>query len=116
MTAEPLAVGRHESETGRPQDDCYTLRAHLESASRQSRTPAKGLRGPECPPLLVDLWGAFLELDRARRHGGFGPEPLAYSDIESRSRLTARRLSPAPVATSIAIGRLSFQMWATIKK
>jgi len=103
-------------ELARPQDDGYTLRAHLESASRQSRTPAKGLRGPECPPLLVDLWGAFLELDRARRHGGFGPEPLAYADIESWSRLTGRRLSPDDVATIIDIDRLAFEVRAESKK
>jgi len=92
------------------------LRQHLEAAERQSGRAPEGLAGPACPDLLARRWDWFLELDRARRHGGFGPEPLAYADIEAWARLTGRRLSREDVVILVDIDRLGFEVRAKGKK
>jgi len=91
------------------------LREHLEAAARQGG-PRDGLDGPELPELFADLWVGFTELDRARGQSGFGPEPLAYSDIEAWARLTDRRLSPQDVALIVELDRLGFEVRAKGKK
>jgi hypothetical protein len=102
-------------ELAQPQGDGHSLRVHLEAAARQNGQEP-GLAGPELPDLYADLWEGFLELDRARGHGSFGPEPLAYADIESWARLTRRRLSPQDVALIVELDRLGFAVRAEGKK
>lgn len=65
---------------------------------------------PECPDLYAEIWIGFLELDRARRRGAFGPEALAYADIEAWARLTQRRLSAEDVALIIDLDRVGFDV------
>jgi len=48
---------------------------------------------PPIPKSLTYLWGFFLELSRQRGSNGFGPSPLAYTDIYSWTKLTKIRLS-----------------------
>ena len=91
------------------------MREHLEQAARMGGAPDE-LIGPRCPDLLAELWAWFIELDRARRHGGFGPEPLAYADIEAWARLTGRSPSPSEVAMIVDIDRLAFQVRAEARK
>jgi hypothetical protein len=42
---------------------------------------------PEVPPAGQRVWGIFLDLNATRGSSGFGPLPIAYSEIESWSRL-----------------------------
>lgn len=92
------------------------MREHLEAAAKKGdRAAAARLRPPELPELFADLWGGFLELDRARGQSGFGPEPLAYSDIEAWARLTGRALSPQDVALIVELDRLGFAVRADAK-
>lgn len=97
-----------------PQADGYSLRQHYEAAARQGNPEAgRQLEGPELPYLHAELWGWFLELDRAR---GQGPAALAYESIEAWARLTGRRLSPDDVALIVDLDRLGFQVRAEAKK
>jgi hypothetical protein len=75
------------------QEDGSTKRQHLISAERQlGETPEELLNAPELPEYLVYLWNYFMELSRARGNNGFGPSPLAYSEIQAWARLTKQAL------------------------
>lgn len=49
---------------------------------------------PPLPPEGAYLWGFFADLHSARGSSGFGPSPLAFSDIEAWSRLSGNHLDP----------------------
>lgn len=76
------------------QPDGHTLRHHLEAArAAGSGTAAGELAGPPAPRALY-LWHWFGELHAARRAGGFGPEPIAYADLDAWARLSGRYPRP----------------------
>jgi hypothetical protein len=65
-------------------------RADLESAARQGHagSAAKLAAATMAPPAAVaHLWHWWLDLHQGRRTGGFGPEPLGWSDIDAWARL-----------------------------
>lgn len=49
---------------------------------------------PEVPPAGQRVWGIFLDLNATRGSNGFGPLPIAYSEIEAWSRLRREPVRP----------------------
>ena len=49
---------------------------------------------PEVPPAGERVWGIFLDLNATRGSNGFGPLPIAYSEIEAWSRLRREPVRP----------------------
>lgn len=49
---------------------------------------------PKLPPEMRYLWRTFVSLHRARGSNGWGPSPIAWSDIDAFCRLTAMTLDP----------------------
>jgi hypothetical protein len=88
---------------------------HQAAAARNPLYRGSASAVPECPDIFADLWIGFIELDRGRRRGGFGPEPLAYADIEAWAALTQRKLSPQDIALIVDIDRLGFEIRAEMK-
>jgi len=84
----------HELRLGARQKDGFTTRQHLESVQRATGRVPEGLIGPPCPPVLRYLWRWFLDLSARRGGSGFGPAPLAWSEVAAWARLT--RLNPTP--------------------
>lgn len=74
----------------------------MESAKRAL---AEIYAAPPCPAAVLHLWGWWVELARGRRSGGFGPEPLGWSDIEAWSRLTGSLPRPHEVRVLLDLDR-----------
>lgn len=48
---------------------------------------------PDVPVAGLRVWGIFLDLTRGRG-GGFGPAPIAYSEIEAYARVRREPIRP----------------------
>jgi hypothetical protein len=59
---------------------------HLEAAKRQGASVEEA---PDMPSELVYLWNHFRDLHRARSANGFGPNPIAWAEIDAYNRLAA---------------------------
>lgn len=59
--------------------------------------------GFDCPPELEWHFHAFLGLSRKRSGGGFGANPLAWSEVESWARLCRIELLPWEVDVLMAL-------------
>lgn len=82
-----------------------TLRDHLESVERQTgKTPDK-LIPPDFPDAVGHLWEWFIDLDRARPSGGFGPSAISYAEIDAFARLTGAEPTPFEVDVLRALDR-----------
>ena len=46
------------------------------------------------PPVLVGIWDVFVALNNARGGSGFGPGPIALTEIDAWQRLNRCRLLP----------------------
>lgn len=90
---ELIAFARHQLELDRPEKDGQSQRAHLEAAASQSEAARQALAGPGCPEALRYVWDWFLELNAGRTGSGFGPNPLAWSEVEAWARLSRLRLT-----------------------
>jgi hypothetical protein len=88
-----LVFAKNEFELSKRQDDGCTLRDHLRAAERSLRRPIERLH-LECPQIARYLWDWFLEISNGRTGSGSGPNPIAYSEIESWSRLFGVSLRP----------------------
>lgn len=60
----------------------------------------------EFPKLLSHIWSAFLRLNRSRRGGFSGPEPISYTEIKAYTDLTNRDLEPWEVDTIIELDQI----------
>lgn len=70
-----------------------TLADHLAVVARMTgRSLNDNL--PKLPREMRYLWRAFTSLHRARGSNGWGPSPIAWSEIESFCRLTGVALDP----------------------
>lgn len=78
----------HEFHLSSRQKDGATLRAHLNVAWRATGQMPEELQPKELPECLFYLWQWFCELSNGRQSGGFGPEPLSYSEIKAWAELT----------------------------
>jgi hypothetical protein len=58
---------------------------------------------PELPDEVAYLWQFWLELHAGRSSGGFGVNPLSYSDIQAWSALTDEPLDPWEVRALRAV-------------
>lgn len=95
-----LTFAKNEMTLAKKQADGATLRQHLEAVARQiGRQPEqlKELSTPACPPALVFMWQAFLELSAARGSNANGPAPISYSELKFWAELTRRRLTACQV-------------------
>jgi hypothetical protein len=72
----------------------------LEGLLARTRNPARRAeieRALACPPLpkaLGYLWRIYLRIRRRKGSGGFGAQPLEWSDLGAFLRLTAMSLAP----------------------
>ena len=65
---------------------------HIASIRRQ-----KGQEEAHAPALPLDfahVWNAFIELHQCRGSGGFGPNPISFTEIASYRHVTGIDLSP----------------------
>lgn len=60
---------------------------------------------PEIPAAVEHIWGWFLQLS-ATRGGGFGPAPLAYSEIEAWTRMTGDDPTPWELERIMELDRI----------
>jgi hypothetical protein len=58
---------------------------------------------PQLPREMRYLWGIFLSLHNRRGSNGFGPTPLAWSEMEAFCRLTGTPLDPWEVEAICAL-------------
>lgn len=52
------------------------------------RATGRKIEPPKFPSELRYLWNAFIDLHSARGSSGFGPNPIAWSEIDAYVRLT----------------------------
>lgn len=83
----------------------------MQSAARQGHAGAKRAlarlqrqRG-SLPAPVLHLWEWWTELAHGRRSGGFGPEPIGWSDIDAWSRLTGSRPRPHEIGVLMRLDR-----------
>lgn len=57
-------------------------------------TGRKVKEAPKLPPELRPVWWTFLALHRARSAGGFGVNPIQFTEIEAWCRLNRVALEP----------------------
>ena len=67
---------------------------------------APGRCVPRIPAGGELLWAWFLDLNRTRRMGFSGPEPLSYGEIAAYAQLTRWPLEPRHIATLLAMDRV----------
>lgn len=82
--------------------DKATEREHLEIVERQTGQTPKELEGPDPPPLMENVWSAFVDLNMSRQ-SGMGPNPITFQEIVAWSKLYNTPLRPWEVT---AIKRL----------
>jgi hypothetical protein len=58
------------------------------------RATGRKAEHPELPTALRYLWNHFILLHKARGSNGFGPNPLAWSEIRAYCELMQARLDP----------------------
>lgn len=58
------------------------------------------------PEELAHVWGWFLELAATRSAGGWGPNPISYSDISAWAGLTGVAIRAPEVRTLVLLDRL----------
>lgn len=58
---------------------------------------------PRLPREMRYLWRSFLQLHRARGSNGWGPNPIAWSEIDAFCRLTESTLDPWEVEALCAL-------------
>lgn len=58
---------------------------------------------PKLPREMRYLWRTFVSLHRARGSNGWGPSPIAWSDIDAFCRLTGVALDPWEVEAIRAV-------------
>lgn len=68
--------------------------------------------GPEFPFALAYLLDWFQELQLSRTGNGFGPNPIAYQEIEAWQRLNGIELEPWEIQ---ALKRIDLE-WMTIMR
>lgn len=78
----------------RRQPDGQSLAQHLKAAARRSAAAKAKLIGPPCPAAAEHIWGWFRALDAGRGGNGFGPNPLAWAELESFARVQGLRFTP----------------------
>lgn len=81
-----------------PDKDGVSLYDHLVQIQKQT-----GFKDPQLEPLTfpagsIYLWNWFWELDKGRSGTGFGPAPLAYTEILAWSVLTHNNPTPFEIA------------------
>jgi len=80
------------------------LGAHNQQLRQRARKEL--IQEPDIPGRVAYLWRWWSELDRGRRYGMNGAEPLAFLDIESWARLSGRRPTHTDIESLIAIDRV----------
>ena len=63
------------------------------------------LAGPGLPEDGAHVWRWFLELNQARNSSGFGPESIAYQEVDAWARLTRRNPRAHEVMWLLALDR-----------
>lgn len=61
---------------------------------------------PDLPHAVLPVWEWFGELSARRGSSGFGPAPIAWSEIEAWERRNALRLKPHELDWIFALDRL----------
>lgn len=74
-----------------------TEREHLESVERQTGKRPASLDGPDLPADATHVWLWFLDLSSTRGSNGFGPNPLAWTEIAAWASLTGIIVRPAEI-------------------
>jgi len=69
-----------------------TLADHFAAVAHQRGVPVT--KPPSIPDGGQHIWRAFREISRARGGNGFGPNPLAWTEIDAWARLTGTLLEP----------------------
>lgn len=80
-----------------------TVREHLEAQERMTGRTPKRLILPELPCQIEHLWSWFRELAAARTGNGYGPNPIAWTEIAAWAALTGARPTPWEVAALKAL-------------
>jgi hypothetical protein len=75
-----------------------TVREHLEAVEIATGRTIEELHPDPPPDETAHLWEWFCELCSARGSNGFGPNPLAYSEIAAWAALTGANPDPFDVA------------------
>jgi hypothetical protein len=66
----------------------------LQAAAKFSPLAREELSGPPCPAAAEYLWAIYLELEGTRTSNGYGPNALAWSEIDAYARLRGFRFTP----------------------
>jgi len=84
--------------------DGTSTRKHLESAaSLGGRTPGSASaikrldNAPECPLVLLYLWGWFVQLSAGRASGPMGSSGISFQDVDAWARLMDHQPKPHEV-------------------
>jgi hypothetical protein len=81
-----LAYAAHEMELSARQADGLPLRAHLESAARQTGTVPEQLLPVECPESVLYIWEYFSSMNDRRTFNEHGPNPITHEGVEAWAR------------------------------
>jgi len=95
-----LDIPDEKGNTGRQSLQMLLDRAKDEATAARY---ADDLSGPECPDEARYLFLWFLELHRARAHGGMGPGAIGYPDIHAWCGLRGITLAPWEVEILTAL-------------
>lgn len=91
--------------------DGVSYKEHFEVIKKRTGVAPEELIPPcEFPSLLSHIWAAFLRLNRSRRGGFSGPEPLSYTEIKNYMETTKRRLEPWQVDTLIDLDTIYLEV------
>lgn len=58
---------------------------------------------PTLPKLVSYLWGFFLDIHKQRANNGFGPSPIAFTEIKAWMELYRQKLKPWEIRAILAI-------------
>jgi len=70
---------------------------------RQTGIKPDVLNGPEFPDLCAHIWRDFLNLNKSRRMGFSGPDPITFQDVFAWQAVTGNILHPWEVSAIMAI-------------
>lgn len=87
--------------------DGVTYYEMLKDIERRSNTVIEDLKPPcEFPNLLSHIWAAFLRLNKTRKGGFSGPEPISYTEIKAYIELSNHSLDSWEVDAIIELDQI----------
>ena len=100
-----------------PNEQGVTKYEHLEQVEKQTgRSPLELESITEPPEPFLYIWHWFFELHGARQAGGFGPNPISYSEIKAWCEAMNIFITPWEIAVIKAMDREYMQSTSENRK